>query len=61
MDEIDRRERAAETKINSRFTKGGKGDAHRVSQAEYEAGAVWCVHGRFKDKCERCIKKRKKK
>tara|TARA_R110002020_G_scaffold175493_2_gene367435 strand:+ start:1749 stop:1934 length:186 start_codon:yes stop_codon:yes gene_type:complete len=59
MDDIDRREKDSETKINSRFTRGGKGDAHRTTQAEFEAGDVWCDHGRFKDKCDKC-KRRKK-
>ena len=59
MDSIDRREKASETKINTRFTRGGKGDAHRVSQAEFEGGAIWCEHGRFKDRCDKCKEEKK--
>ena len=54
MDEIDKREARAERKINSRFTRGGKGDAHRISHKEYEQASIWCDHGRFKDKCDYC-------
>ena len=56
MDSIDKREKRAENKINTRFTKGGKGDAHRVSHKEYSSSPIFCDHGRFKDKCERCNK-----
>lgn len=56
MDEIDKREARAEKKINSRFTRGGKGDAVRVSHNEYTQAPIWCDHGRFKDKCKECNK-----
>ena len=54
MDSIDKREQRAETKINTRFTKGGKGDAIRVTLKEFTEAPIWCDHGRFKDKCKLC-------
>jgi hypothetical protein len=56
MDNIDKREARSEAKINSRFTKGGKGDAHRVAHKEYSEASLWCEHGRMRDKCKECGK-----
>lgn len=54
MDNIDKREARSEPKINSRFTRGGKGDALRVTHKEFTEASIWCQHGRFKDKCKEC-------
>jgi hypothetical protein len=54
MNSIDKKERQAETKINRRYTKGGKGDDNRTSQRDYAGGELWCVHGFMRDKCKRC-------
>ena len=47
-------------RVNTRFTRGGKGDAIRTTQADYAAGSIWCEHGKFKDKCDKCKKRRRK-
>ena len=56
----DKAEKRAETKINSRFTKGGKGDAVRVSHEEYSKAGIWCdcIPARFRDKCQKCNDKK---
>ena len=38
MDEIDKREKRAETNINIRYSGQGKGDADRTSQKEFSEG-----------------------
>ena len=56
MDSIDKREQRAERKLSSRYSGVGKsdclrdGDSHEV----FSSAPIWCIHGRFKDKCIRC-------
>ena len=50
MDSQDKSEARAEYR-NARQTTGGKGDVPRGSND----GPIWCEHGRFKDKCKRCL------
>ena len=55
MNNIDKKEKRAEY-VNTRYTRGGKGDAPVTTHKDYARGALWCIHGRMKDRCTTCQK-----
>lgn len=56
MDSIDKREKRAERKLSSRFSGVGKSDCLRDgdSHSAYSNAPLWCMHGKMKDKCNKC-------